>query len=133
MWLCELEILKRVRELFWWLLFVIICLRTLPETLRTFQTHITITPAAFHSVRKLLVLEEHFTIWSVAFAGALEGRIVWGLNTKPRSLASARGNIMAALGHLGMLTAQTCPRGLVFEVEHILQVRVSLVHVLCHC
>ena len=29
---------------------------------------------------------------------------------------------MAGLGQLGMLTAQTCPKGLVHEVEHILQV-----------
>lgn len=55
-------------------------------------------------------------------AGALEGRIVWGMNRTPRNLARARSNIMAALGHLGMLTAQTCPRGLVHEVEHVLQV-----------
>lgn len=55
-------------------------------------------------------------------AGSLEGRIVWGLNRSPKSLAAARSNILAALGHLGMLTAQTCPRGLVHEVEHILQV-----------
>ncbi|KAL0028514.1 hypothetical protein WJX77_011256 [Trebouxia sp. C0004] len=48
-------------------------------------------------------------------AGALEGRIVWGVNRKPRTLSSARGNIMAALGHLGMLTAQTCPTGLLHE------------------
>ncbi|KAL0055424.1 hypothetical protein WJX82_000300 [Trebouxia sp. C0006] len=56
-------------------------------------------------------------------AGALEGRIVWGVNRKPRTLSSARGNIMAALGHLGMLTAQTCPTGLLHEVEHVLQGR----------
>lgn len=54
--------------------------------------------------------------------GALEGRIVWGLNRIPRSLAAARSNVFAALGHLGMLTAQTSPRGLLHEVEHILQV-----------
>lgn len=46
---------------------------------------------------------------------------MWGTNRQPKSLASARSNIMAALGHMGMLTAQTCPRGLVLEVEHILQ------------
>ena len=57
-------------------------------------------------------------------AGALEGRIVWGMDRNPRNLARARGNIMAALGHLGMLTVQTCPRGLVHEVEHVLQVNV---------
>ncbi len=57
--------------------------------------------------------------------GALDGRIVWGVNRKPRTLSSARGNIMAALGHLGMLTAQTCPTGLLHEVEHVLQVRLA--------
>ena len=57
--------------------------------------------------------------------GALEGRIVWGVNRKPRTLSSARGNIMAALGQLGMLTAQTCPTGLLHEVEHVLQVRLA--------
>ncbi|DBA67288.1 TPA: hypothetical protein ACH3X2_001593 [Trebouxia sp. C0005] len=56
-------------------------------------------------------------------AGALEGRFVWGVNRKPRTLSSARGNIMAALGHLGMLTAQTCPTGMLHEVEHVLQGR----------
>lgn len=56
------------------------------------------------------------------FAGGLEGRIVWGVNRNPKSLAAARSNVFAALGHLGMLTAQTCPRGLLHEVEHILQV-----------
>ena len=48
---------------------------------------------------------------------------MWGVKRKPRSLAAARSNVFAALGHLGMLTAQTCPRGLLHEVEHILQVR----------
>ena len=57
--------------------------------------------------------------------GALEGRIVWGVNRKPKTLSGARGNIMAALGHLGMLTAQTCPTGLLHEVEHVLQVRLA--------
>ena len=58
-------------------------------------------------------------------SGALEGRIVWGVNRKSRTLSSARSNIMAALGHLGMLTAQTCPIGLLHEVEHVLQVRLA--------
>ena len=58
----------------------------------------------------------------VGFTGALEGRIVWGINRNPKTLAAARSNVFAALGHLGMLTALTCPRGLLHEVEHILQV-----------
>lgn len=64
----------------------------------------------------------HVCEYQMGCAGALEGRIVWGMNRTPRNLARARSNIMAALGHLGMLTAQTCPRGLVHEVEHVLQV-----------
>ena len=36
---------------------------------------------------------------------------------------------MAALGQMGMLTAQTCPKGLVHEVEHILQVCCCLLEV----
>ncbi len=65
--------------------------------------------------------------------GALEGRIVWGVNRKPRTLSSARGNIMAALGHLGMLTAQTCPTGLLHEVEHVLQVRLAQASLVVVC
>ncbi|KAL0031718.1 hypothetical protein WJX79_003002 [Trebouxia sp. C0005] len=64
-------------------------------------------------------------------AGALEGRFVWGVNRKPRTLSSARGNIMAALGHLGMLTAQTCPTGMLHEVEHVLQGRQASIWGLC--
>lgn len=51
---------------------------------------------------------------------------MWGLNRSPKSLAAARSNVFAALGHLGMLTAQTCPRGLLHEVEHVLQVMTCL-------
>ena len=55
-------------------------------------------------------------------AGVLEERIVWAVDRQPKSLQRARANIMAGLGQLGMLTAQTCPKELVHEVEHILQV-----------
>ena len=78
-------------------------------------------------LRSLTAITVSFTV----HAGALEGRIVWGINRKPKNLASARSNIMAALGHLGLLTAQTCPRGLVFEVEHILQAS-AWVTTVCH-
>lgn len=66
--------------------------------------------------------------------GVLEGRIVWGVDRQPRSLQRARANIMAALGQLGMLTAQTCPKGLVHEVEHVLQVSHAIIlNILCLC
>ena len=66
----------------------------------------------------------------VMCAGVLDGRIVWGVDRQPKSLQRARANIMAGLGQLGMLTAQTCPKGLVHEVEHILQV---CQHMSCQC
>lgn len=74
-----------------------------------------------------------FVMNSCKHAGVLEGRIVWGVDRQPKSLQRARANIRAGLGQLGMLTAQTCPKGLVHEVEHILQVRLVSLLEHGHC